>query len=287
MVRVSEPLVEEKSHREYFDMIFDESLFEQIAEENNLYSFQTTGKSVKTNKEEIEKFTGILTQMGIMKYPQYRMYWSPETKLPLIANIMPLQRFENLKHFVNINDRLKMPKRGEYNFDRLYKVRSLLDCILQHCRTIEKEEAHSIDEQIVPTKSKSSLGQYLPNKQHKWVIKIWARCGVSGMVHDCSACDGQEDATDTSMFCKIGAVAIRLVEILSKSDGHKLYMDNLFTSIRLLKHFKSQGIWAIEAIRGNRLKGAEKLLESKKRLSKIGRGFDFRIDANTNTTVLR
>ena len=89
------------------------------------------------------------------------------------------------------------------------------------------------------------------------------------------------------MFCKIGAVAIRLVEILSKSDGHKLYMDNLFTSIRLLKHFKSQGIWAIEAIRGNRLKGAEKLLKSKKRLSKIGRGFDFRIDANTNTTVLR
>ena len=75
MVRVSEPLVEEKSHREYFDMIFDKSLFEQIAEENNLYSFQTTGKSVKTNKEEIEKFTGILIQMGIMKYPQYRMYW--------------------------------------------------------------------------------------------------------------------------------------------------------------------------------------------------------------------
>ena len=75
MVRVSEPLVEEKSHREYFDMIFDKSLFEQIAEENNLYSFQTTGKSVKTNKEEIEKFTGILIQMGIMKYPQHRMYW--------------------------------------------------------------------------------------------------------------------------------------------------------------------------------------------------------------------
>ena len=75
MVRVSEPLVEEQSQREYFDMIFDKSLYEKIAEENNLYSFQTTGKSVKTNKEEIEKFTGILIQMGIMKYPQHRMYW--------------------------------------------------------------------------------------------------------------------------------------------------------------------------------------------------------------------
>ena len=65
-------------------------------------------------------------------------------------------------------------------------------------------------------------------------------------------------------------------------------MDNLFTSILLFKHLKSQGIWAIGTIRGNRLKSAERILESKKQLSKEGRwAFDFRIDANTNITVLR
>ena len=74
-----------------------------------------------------------------------------------------------------MNDNLKMPKRGEYNFDRLYKVRPLLDCILERCRNTEQAEAHSINEQIVPTKSKSSLRQYLPNKPHKWGIKIWAQ----------------------------------------------------------------------------------------------------------------
>ena len=165
----------------------------------------------------------------------------------------------------------------------------MLDCILERCRNIEQEEAHSIDEQIVPTKSKSSLRQYLPNKPHKWGIKIWARCGVSGIVYDFSAYVGQQDATDTSVtFGKIGAVVIRLVENLPKNVGHKLYMDNLFTSIPLFKHLKSQGIWAIGTIRGNRLKGAEKLLESKKQLLKEGRGaVDFRIDANSNIIVLR
>ena len=77
------------------------------------------------------------------------MYWSPETRLPLIANVMPLERFENLKRLFHMNDNLKMPKRGEVNFDRLYKVRPLLDCILESCRGIEQEEAHSIDDQIV------------------------------------------------------------------------------------------------------------------------------------------
>ena len=202
---------------------------------------------------------------------------------------MPLQRFENLKRFFHMNDNLKMPKRGEVNFDRLYKVRPLLDCILESCGRIEQEEAHSIDEQIVPTKSKSSLRQYLPNKPHKWGIKIWARCGVSGIVYDFSVYVGQQDNTEISaMFGKIGAVVIQLVDNLPKNVGHKVYMDNLFTSINLFKYLKANGIWAIGTIGGNRLKDAEKLLRSKKELSKEGIGaFDFRIDANSNITVLR
>ena len=138
-------------------MIFDSSLYKKIADETNLYSVQTTGKSVNTSKEEIKQFIGILVQMGVLKYPQYRMYWSPETRWPLAANVVPRKRFENLKRFFHMNDNLKIPKRGEVNFDCLYKVRPLLDCILESCRGIEQEEAHSIDEQIVPTKSKSSL----------------------------------------------------------------------------------------------------------------------------------
>lgn len=54
------------------------------------------------------------------------MYWSPATRLPLKANIMPLQRFENLKNFFHMNNNLKMPKHGEYNFDHLYKDHHLI-----------------------------------------------------------------------------------------------------------------------------------------------------------------
>ena len=163
-LKFSEPPADEKSPHDYFDMIFDSSLYKKTADETNLCSVQTTRKSVNTSKEEIEQFIGILVQMGVMKYPQYCMYWLPETRLPLIANVMSLQRFENLKR-VHINDNLKRPKRGEVNFDRLYKVRPLFDCILESCRGIEQEEAHSIDEQIVPTKSKLSITTTISSQQ--------------------------------------------------------------------------------------------------------------------------
>ena len=43
----------------------------------------------------MEQFLGMLVQMGVIKYPQYRMYWSPSKCAPAIADVMPLQRFEN------------------------------------------------------------------------------------------------------------------------------------------------------------------------------------------------
>ena len=136
-----------------------------------------------------------------------------------------------------------MPKRDRYSLNCLYKARKLLDCILKRCRNIEQDEADPIDKQIVPTKSKSLLRQYLSNKTHKWDIKVLARCGVSGIVYGFSVYVGQQDATDATsiMFGKIGAVVIRLVENFSKNVGHKLYMKNLFTSILLFKHLKLQG----------------------------------------------
>jgi len=41
-----------------------------------------------------------------------------------------------------------------------------------------------VDQQIIPTKSRTSFKQNLPNTPNKWGIKVWARCGISGVVYD-------------------------------------------------------------------------------------------------------
>ena len=78
---------------QYFDYFFDSNLFDHIAQETNLYSLQTSGKSINTNATEIEQFVGILVEMGILKYPQYRMYWDLTTRIPLTANVMGAYSF--------------------------------------------------------------------------------------------------------------------------------------------------------------------------------------------------
>ena len=60
----------------------------------------------------------------------------------------------------------------------------------------EPEFNHSIDEQIVPAKTKQSSGvrQYNPKKIHKWGFKNMVRAGKSGIIYDFFMYGGKNSA---------------------------------------------------------------------------------------------
>ena len=64
---------------------------------------------------------------------------------------------------------------------------------MKKCRQILLEEVHLIDEQIIPTKGCSSIKQYLLNKPNKWGMKVWGRCGISGVVYDFEVYSGKNN----------------------------------------------------------------------------------------------
>ena len=49
------------------------------------------------------------------------MYWSRDTQIPVIAEVMGVTRFENLKRFFHCNDNQKMLPKGDPNFDKFLK----------------------------------------------------------------------------------------------------------------------------------------------------------------------
>ena len=222
---------------------------DHLVEQTNLYSVLQSGASINTNHAEMEQYLRILVMMGIVKLPRYRMYWSTETRIGAIADTMSVNRFEKLKRFFYCNDNSKMLSREYPNYDELFKVRPVIDSVLQRCKLVEQEKKHSIDEQIIPTKSRSGLRQYLPKKPNKWGIKVWARCGVSGFLYDFEIYTGKQPSQTLPGLGVLGNTVLRLAAGLPKHVGHKLYFDNLFTSIPLVKHLKADGIWSVDTIR--------------------------------------
>ena len=132
-------------------MFFDDELIDLLAEQTNLYSVSKSGNSVNINSKEIKQFLGILITMGVIKLPHLR---SQNTQIPVIAEVMGSTRFKNLKRFFHCNDNQKMLPKSDPNFDKLFKVRPVLDFVLKKCQAIHQEENHSINEEIIPTKSR-------------------------------------------------------------------------------------------------------------------------------------
>ena len=84
---------------QYFKELFDDQLIDHIVEQTNLYSVQLTGTSIAVDHNEMEQYIRLLVMMSIIKLPQIRKYWAKETRLPCIADVMSINRFEKIKQF--------------------------------------------------------------------------------------------------------------------------------------------------------------------------------------------
>ena len=66
------------------------------------------------------------------------------------------------------------PACGKPGYDRLYKVRPLLNIVLENFMdNYIPIKNISIDESIIGCKGRLSFIQYMPNKPHKWGLKAW------------------------------------------------------------------------------------------------------------------
>ena len=87
---------------------------------------------------------------------------------------MSSRRFELILCFLHLTDSETQPQRGAPGFDKLYKIRSLLNLLLPSFKNnYTPTQFLSIDESMISFKGRLSFIQYLPKKPHKWGMKAW------------------------------------------------------------------------------------------------------------------
>ncbi|XP_040072936.1 piggyBac transposable element-derived protein 2-like [Ixodes scapularis] len=261
-----------RSPIEYFQGFFDDNVFNLIVQQSNLYAVQQNpNKPLALSRVELEPFLGCTVYMSIFQLPRSRLYWSAECRLPVVADIMTRDRWEEIKSSLHFNDNLSMPPADSSPKDRLFKIRPLLEMLLPKFEEIPQEQCLCVDEQMVPFKGHSSIKQYLPKKPHKWGYKIFILCDSRGVVHSFDVYTGHIDQVPG--FPDIGAsgnIVIKLAQCVQPQLGHLLYFDNWFTSLKLLVTLAQRGIYALGTVRANRLQGCK--MASDTELRKRGRG---------------
>ncbi|XP_070395386.1 piggyBac transposable element-derived protein 4-like [Dermacentor albipictus] len=170
---------------QFFKFLCPVEVFKMIREESLRYSIQCRPeKPLTLSVEELERFVGMALYMSIIQLPSTRDYSSSSIGHHKVADVMCLNRWEELKRFLHFNNNETFVAPAEIGHNKLHKVRTLLNKLLEQLKIIPREEKLCIDEQIVPFKGRSSLKQYNPTKPHRWGHKVFALSGVSGFCYD-------------------------------------------------------------------------------------------------------
>jgi hypothetical protein len=205
--------------------------------------------------------------MGIHKLPYLSDYWSQHPLLgaPGLTKYMPRDRFKAILRYLHLNDNTQALPRDDPNYDKLHKVRPLLDAVRVNTQAAYYPHRElAVDEAMVLFKGRSSIKQYMPLKPIKRGYKVWCLCDSrNGLAYDYEVYLGATVGSGDSLGEK---VVLRLIEKI-KGRSHEIYMDNFFSSPSLSLTLRNCQTYMIGTARVNR-KGFPMALRNTKALGK-------------------
>lgn len=190
--------------------------------------------------------------MGFNPLPQIRKYWSQSQNFhnKRVASIFPVKRFLKILRFLHINDNSQMSTRGAPDYDKLHKVRPMIDHFNEvFSASFTPNRCVSIDESMVAFKGRTSLKQYMPMKPIKRGFKVWAlACSVTGYLFSFDVYQGKEGPCEDTLGERVIMKLARPLE----NRGFCIYFDNFFTTIPLMEKLSNKNLFGCGTIRQTR-----------------------------------
>ena len=245
----------------FFHLLWPENLWQKIADETNRYAQQKIAASGHpdprwhpTTDMEIRAYMSVNIMMGIKRLPAMWCYWStnPAYGCQWISSTMPQTRYLKLSQYLHIRDNHNMPPRGQPNFDRLYKLRDLLDLLPTSFRAAYRPAQDlSVDEAMIGFKGRLSFRQYMPAKPTKWGVKVWELCeSKSGYCLNFDVYTGRVEGRQPEFGLGHGVVMNMMQPYFDKQ--HHVYFDRFFASPKLTDDLEQRGTYSCSTVMLNR-----------------------------------
>lgn len=239
----SRVLPEEASAVDFFLLLVDNRILNNIIRETNRYAQQNLQAQSKdpsawteVTLQELKAFLGLLIAMSIHRLPSLRDYWSTDWILgvPAFAKVMPRNRFLEIWSNLHLADNSKMPRPGDENFDKLYKVRQFLEDLKAKFKVnYNPHREQAVDEAMIKYKGRTSLKQYMPMKPIKRGIKMWCRADSSnGYLCEFNIYTGR---SEQGVQHGLGYSVVTNLCTSIKGHWYVIFCDNFFTSYKLIE----------------------------------------------------
>ena len=247
---------------EFFHLFFTEEMVSEICTHTNSYAnehtiegshqsyTQSDGSWKDTTPEEINRLVALLIYFGLVKVGGHTdKYWSTKTLYYGLwaRSIMSRTRFRALMALLHVVD-----PGSENAGDKLRKMESFIDSFKSRCLALyQPRQQLAIDEQMVKSRHRSGIRQYIKDKPTKWGIKLWVLADSSnGYTIDFNVYIGKAAGRDVGVNGLGYDVVVCLMQNFF-NQGYHLYIDNFYTSTALVKYLFQQGVPTTGTIREN------------------------------------
>jgi hypothetical protein len=155
---------------------------------------------------------------------------------------MQRNRFFHILWFLHFENNEDASDRNRDDYDRLWKLRRVFDYLnARFAEVYSPTEQLAIDEIIVKFKGKVVFRQFIPKKRKRFGIKLCKLCDSLGYTYDMKVYLGKQREDAAGDVTATHGTVLRLVRRV-ENLGHKLYMDNYFSSPRLFDDLHNRRI---------------------------------------------
>lgn len=192
-------------------------------------------------------FIGILLIMSVVKVPEIRLYWSkdPMFSNERIKSAMSRERFLDILQYWHFSDGDQVCSNN-----RLFKISTLVEKINRNFQKVVKPGKEvTIDESMIPWRGRLHFRQYIPNKRHKYGIKLYKLCLIEGYTYKIKLYSGKNLTATKQSHPR--TVVMELMDDLLYG-GRILYADSFYTSVPLAKELLEKKTFLCGTLRANR-----------------------------------
>lgn len=243
----------------------DESILRQIVAYTNEEAERRGESNFSLTLLELESFLALLYARGLYgKNHPVALLWNRDYGIQIFGKTMSRDRFISILKYLRFDDK---PKRlRNPNEDHFMPIREVFDKFVGNCQSkFTCNYSLTVDEQLLPLKTRCRHITYMPNKPDKYGLKFWLLVDVvTKYVINIIPYLGAQERNERGDAPLVESVVLKLIQPI-RGRGYNVCCDNFFTSLPLAEKLASQHKTSIVGtIRKNRRELCDEMTNPKK-----------------------